>query len=69
MEFSTYTLKLNNYNIDVISDDLYIRHTLSAGYEWDGWMRQVPFIKDLGYERIISKPEHNYLCINKDKMI
>ena len=41
MEFSTYTLsnKVNNFTIDVISDDFYIRNTLSNGHEWDSWMR------------------------------
>jgi FkbM family methyltransferase len=41
MEFSTYTLanKVNNFTLDVISDDLYIRNTLAHGHEWDGWMR------------------------------
>ena len=39
MEFSTYTIKVNKYNVDVISDDLYIRNTLEHNNEWDNWMR------------------------------
>ena len=39
MEFSTYTIKVNKYNVDVISDDLYIRNTLEHNIEWDNWMR------------------------------
>jgi len=38
--FPSHTVKVNKYLVDVISDDLYIRNTLSHGYEWDGWMRQ-----------------------------
>ena len=40
MEFSTYTIKVNKYNVDVISDDSYIRNTLLHNIEWDNWMRK-----------------------------
>ena len=29
------------YNVSVIENDEYIGPTISRGYEWDGWMRQV----------------------------
>jgi FkbM family methyltransferase len=39
MEFSTYTIKVKKYNVDIISDDSYIRCTLINNIEWDNWMR------------------------------
>jgi len=40
MELPTHTVRVNKYLVDVISDDLYIKNTLSQNHEWDGWMRR-----------------------------
>ena len=39
MDLPTHTVQVNKYTVSVISDDLYIKNTLSHGVEWDGWMR------------------------------
>ena len=39
MDLETHVVHINKYLVNVISDDLYIRLSLTHGREWDGWMR------------------------------
>ena len=39
MILQTHIVQVGKYTVSVISDDLYIRHTLTHGVEWDNWMR------------------------------
>jgi FkbM family methyltransferase len=53
MDIPTQTVRVKNYLVDVISDDLYIKNTLLQGYEWDGWMRSdLPFLYKPGTDII-----------------